>query len=339
MKLLKTIMILTVFCACKNTNSPETPKNTATEVDTLAEQQEQNVQDAILYTIVDKLRLRKTPGSKGQVLEQLKEGVPVIFMNEKTDYTEKIKLRDEWYEEPWLKIKSASGNIGWVFGGALTDMPPKEDISKTSYDDCEKNLVQSRNLERYHRCIEKIAAQELKAASKYIKATKDGYQVTLLSGETRNLVNSYGSEEDPDLRVYEYRHYLDKLGYFVFKIHRYEAGDYILMNDKFGYATPLAGMPRMSPDRKKILVTNADVDAGFEFNGIQLLEITDQGFQTVFEESMDNFAPHHPVWIDEKNIEFMLLSPEADQKRWKVKAKLSQDEQGEWALTINNRRE
>ncbi len=342
MKLLKTIMILTVFCACKNTNSPETPKNTAIELDTIAKEAGLEKRVSFLFSKVDKLRLREKPGSKGKVLEQISESEALIDLHEKTDYTEKIKLRDKWHEEPWLKVQSEKGNIGWVYGGAVSSEAPKADITKTPYDDCESAFAASRNAETYYKCIEKVAAEQLQKDARYIEKVKDGYVVTLLGGETRNLVNSAGdasADSERDFREYAYRYYLDKMGFFVFKIHRYEGGDYILMNDKFGYATPVPGMPKMSPDRKKILIWNADAEAGFEFNGIQLLEITDDGIETVFEENMNRFAPYNPVWIDDRNVELDFLSPDNEAEKFRVKAKLSMNDAYEWKLTINNVRE
>ena len=339
MKILQAIIFLTLFYSCKNTNSTETPKNPAKEVDTLVQDEPQKRERILLYADVDKLRLRKEPGAKGDVLEQIEEGEKLLFLNEKTDYTEKIKLRAQWHEEPWLKVESEKGNTGWVFGGAVTEEPAKTDPTKTPYDDCNVEFVKARNYEAWHTCYEKVAKQQLKKDARYIKKTETGYQVTLLSGETVNLVDNDDVDAEEDFRQYAYRYYLDKMGFFVFKIQRYEGGNFILMDDKFGYATPVYGMPKMSPDLKKMVITNADVVAGFEFNGIQLFEMGDVGIETLFEEEFSDFAPHNPVWIDDKNIVFDFLSPDSAQKKTQVKAKLSEDDNGEWNLTINNPRE
>ncbi len=339
MKILRIIVFLTFFYSCKNTNSTETPKDPSTEVETLVESKNEKQELQWFYSTVDKLRLREKPGTDAAVVEQIKEGAVLFFLNEETDFKEKIKLRNQWHEASWLKVKSESDREGWVFGGAVTKNPPKIDYTKMPYDACEADFVRDRNVQAYIKCQKEVAKNQLTKDARYIKKTSNGYQVTLLSGETKNLVNDNSLESESAFREYEYRFYLDKMGFFVFKIHRFEGGDYILMNDKFGYATPIYGMPKLSPDLNKIIVTNADVDAGFEYNGIQLFEMSDKGIETLFEEEFEHFAPHNPIWIDEKNIEFDFLSPESAPQKSRVKAKLSKNDAGNWKLTINNRRE
>jgi len=273
MKRLQTILFLTLFCACKNTNSSETPKDTTVEVDTLVQETVVEAEQVVFYATVDKLRLRKEANKSAAVVEQIKEGGKLFYLNEKTDKKEKIKLRNRWYEEPWLKVESEKGNEGWVYGGAITEVAPEEEVSK--------------------------------------------------------------------LPAYAYRYYLNKIGYFVFRIDRFEGGDYILLDDKFGYAMPIYGMPRLAPDLKKLVITNTDDGAGFEFNGIQLMEITDEGIdpEPLFEEKIEGFQPFNPVWEDERTVSFDFLSTDSERSKLKIKAKLSMNEEGEWNLSIKNRRD
>lgn len=44
----------------------------------------------------------------------------LIYLNEKSDFTEEVNLRGRVYNEPWLKVKLPGGEIGWVFGGGIT---------------------------------------------------------------------------------------------------------------------------------------------------------------------------------------------------------------------------
>jgi hypothetical protein len=339
MKAIQVIFFLILINSCKNTNSTETAKNSAVEVDTLVQEQAPVQEEILLYAAVDKLRLRKEPGSKSLVLEQIEEGGALIFLNEKTAFTEKEKIRDQWRDEPWLKVKAESENIGWVFGGAVIDEAPKEDLSKTPYDDCNARFVTNRDEGVLYDCYKKVAQQQLVNDARYIKKTDTGYQVTLLSGETRNLVNDNSDHSAEGFRQYEYRYYLKKLGYFIFKIYRFEAGDYIMMDDKYGYVASIYGLPKISPDLKKLVITNDGSDSGFEFNGIQLLEVGDEGVNTLFEDEFEGFAPYNPLWLDDKNISFDFLPRASEQENSQVKAKLSEDENGEWKLTIGNRRE
>lgn len=341
MKLLKTIIILTLFFACKNTNSTETPKNPPVEVDTLAKARSPKAEKIWYYATVDKLRMREEPNKNGLVLEQIKEGEQLLFLNEKTDETERIKLRDKWFVEPWLKVESEKGTAGWVYGGAVSLDLPKEKVSQTPYDACDAGYAKNQEYRIWFDCYEKVSKAQVKKDARYIKPTKTGYQVNLLGGESINLVNENGDKAGEDYREYYYRYYLDKIGYFVFRVQGYESGSFVLIDDKFGYAFPVNGMPRLSPDMKKLLISNSDGDAGFEFNGVQMLSITDEGLnpEPVFEEHVDFYQPLNPVWIDDKTVEFDYVPFYTTSDKKKLKAKLIERDNGEWDLRLVNLRE
>lgn len=72
-----------------------------------------------LYVTIDGLKVRKEPGLKGQMLEQLALYTPVTFLNQKTEWTQEISLGYEKVTDHWIKIKTAKGNVGWVFGAGL----------------------------------------------------------------------------------------------------------------------------------------------------------------------------------------------------------------------------
>jgi len=336
MKTLKILILLTFLCACKNTNSTETPKHPAIEVDTIPASEVKKEEVKTFYATVDQLRLRKTPDKKAAVLEKIKEGEALLFLGEESEKKEKIKLRNRWQEAPWMKVESQKGNQGWVFGGALSEQAPKEDFSKLPYDKCEAAYEKNQDNSAYFKCYEKIAKQQEKKDSRYIKPKETGYEVTLLSGEKRNLFNE--TEVEQELREYRYRYYLGKIGYFVFRINRYEAGEYILMDDKFGYAMPLMGMPRLAPDLTKLLVTNNDQGAGFELNIVQLFEIREEGLNPdpIFEEEVEQFQVLNPVWIDSSRVEMDFISFDYSDKKLNVKATLEEGEDGIWRLTYRN---
>lgn len=74
---------------------------------------------ATLYVTIDGLKMRKTPGLKGEVIEKLELYEPVSFLNKKSEKTEEISLGYEKVTDHWVKIKSRSGKEGWVFGAGV----------------------------------------------------------------------------------------------------------------------------------------------------------------------------------------------------------------------------
>ena len=327
MKAFQVLIILTlvILISCKNTNSDETPKHVPIVHDSIADLDSNFVE---IYVWVDKLRLRKAPKTKSEIIQELDEGETLLFLNEETAFTEKINLRGKIYEEPWLKVKTSENNIGWVYGGAIEYEKPEFKISPSPYEKCVVSFVESKNYKNYSNCTQKIKDQELRKDSRFITKTDTGFEIKLLSGETRTLQNSI--EENEDYREYEYLYYIEKLGYFVFRINFYEAGQFLMIDDKFGYSRPINGFPTPSPDFKHLITTNADAAAGFEYNGIQLFGFTSHGMEVFFEQEYEFYEPFLPEWIDEKTVQVELI-PVAFAKNKKRKTlTIQQNNEGKW---------
>lgn len=349
MRIVHFIMVFVVLFACKNTNSPETPKDSTKEVDSpvLADPRqpsskttaEDNILEEPYYVLVDKLRVRNVPGKKGKVLVQLPEGAQITYLGETSDFKDRIKLRDQYVEAAWLKIKTEKNIEGWVFGGAVTSQLPANYESRTPFDRCEMDFVENPNYDKYYACIEAKAKLEEQKDNRYIKAHNNGYSITLLSGENVNLENDLNPEYAEVYRKYSYRYHLDKMGYFVFQIDGHETTDFILMDDKYGYVNMFYGLPRMSPDRQHLLIVSFEAVDSDGNHAIRLLKRGDNGLESIFEESIVRFEPMNPQWLDANNIEFDFLTVSTDEKRQKVKAKLTQVEPANWQLNISNRRE
>jgi hypothetical protein len=328
MKVQQVLIFLTILIiiSCKNTNSDETPKEKLTLQDSTLIRDSNFVE---IFVWVDKLRLRKTPDRKSEILQELDEGETLLFLNEKSHFKEKVKLRGVIYDEPWLKVKTKNNKIGWIYGGAIKFEKPVFDYSPSPYQNCVSAFIKSKNREKYDKCTKKIKEQQLKKSARFITKTKTGYEIKLLSGETRTLQNS--PKENEDFRQYEYLCYIERLGYFVFRVNFYEAGQYLLIDDKFGYSRPINGFPEPSPDYKHLVTTNADAVAGFEFNGVQLFGFTDHGMEIFFEKEFEFYEPFLPKWIDEKTVQIQLIPVDfAKNKKSKILT-IQQNENGTWS--------
>lgn len=76
-------------------------------------------QGSKLYVTIDKLKLRKAPGLKGELLGELKLFEEVYYQNEVTDSTFEVNLGKELANEPYVKIKTTRGTVGWVYGAGV----------------------------------------------------------------------------------------------------------------------------------------------------------------------------------------------------------------------------
>jgi hypothetical protein len=79
----------------------------------------QELQLSRLFVTIDKLKLRKSPGLKGELLGELKLFDEVFYMNEVTDSTYEVNLGKEMANEPYVKIKTKKGTVGWVYGAGV----------------------------------------------------------------------------------------------------------------------------------------------------------------------------------------------------------------------------
>jgi hypothetical protein len=93
---------------------------------------EKEVEPTKMIVNIDHLRMRTTPGEKGEEVTRLKKGTVLFDLGEVSEFTTRIQLRGIWFDEPWLKVKTQENLEGWVYGGAVTyDMEnPTELASK-----------------------------------------------------------------------------------------------------------------------------------------------------------------------------------------------------------------
>lgn len=85
---------------------------------------------AQFQTAVADLRLRETAGEKGVIVAVLPKGAVLEDLGEVSDFTTRVTLRGIHYDEPWIKVKTAAGQVGWVYAGGLNFDPGQN--SKTA---------------------------------------------------------------------------------------------------------------------------------------------------------------------------------------------------------------
>jgi len=96
------------------TKKTEEPKNTEIKKDEVT-----NVEvtkNKILNINVDNLRVRTSPNLDAEKIENLPLNTKVEFLNEKSTDKTKVTIKGEEIDEYWYKIKTPSGNIGWIHG-------------------------------------------------------------------------------------------------------------------------------------------------------------------------------------------------------------------------------
>lgn len=72
-----------------------------------------------LYVALDDLKVRADPNLNGKILTELNLYDEVTFLNEVTNFEQEINLGFEVAKEPWVKIKTERGYVGWVYGAGV----------------------------------------------------------------------------------------------------------------------------------------------------------------------------------------------------------------------------
>lgn len=321
------LIIIILFFSCKdssNSNSSTTSPNVAATTDTLAKEPAKPAISEI-YTWVNELRMREEPTTNSPIVITLKEGEPLDYAGERSDFTEKISLRGTLFDEPWLKVTTKSGKEGWVYGGGVKFYKVGTDKSGTPYDDCFK-LAKNRKITQSRKCFERVQFRQLKDNASLVAASASGIDFKLLSGDQFSLSN-VGRDT-----VYDFRYYMKNMGFFIVLATYPNGSEYVLINDKSGELLRMKGYPKSSPKGNHVAGVGTDWKGmGSDFNGIQILSyVEDVGFQIVFEEIVEGYNPVTPKWVDDNTLQVTLLE-EANRRKSKV-AQLSRNETGEWRL-------
>lgn len=72
-----------------------------------------------LFVTIDGLNMRKEPNRKSPLVARLKLNEQVFFLNKKSEKPEEINLGLEKVTDYWVKIRTKSGEEGWVFGAGV----------------------------------------------------------------------------------------------------------------------------------------------------------------------------------------------------------------------------
>ncbi len=72
-----------------------------------------------VWTVTGDVKLRGTPGLDGKLLGKIPKGIQLTYLNVKTDKTQKLTVDGTEQDEPWLKVRTPRGTVGWVYGGVV----------------------------------------------------------------------------------------------------------------------------------------------------------------------------------------------------------------------------
>jgi Bacterial SH3 domain len=288
--------------SCKDTNSGESPKPSQQQLDSLklAQEQEQAAKAEVnIFAWVDKLRVREEPDANSKILVELNEGDSLVFLKEKTDFTQKISIRGKVFDEPWLKVRTRDNKTGWVFGGGVKFYAPKLTRQPALYDVCFELLKDYRQM-KFEECFKVEQAKQLQRTAGIVESTDEALSLRLLTGEKVVLENDTSSHRPVAHRFY---YYYPQMSCFVVEAIYEDGSDFLLIDDKSGKQVVTWGYPKPSPDNQQWVCSFiGDQEGPDKLGGIQILARGNNGLEVVWQEAT-NEEPHVPYWLGEDIIE------------------------------------
>jgi hypothetical protein len=127
LKRLSTILILSLLFACISC-STEKNKNEGPIKSNKSEEKK------FLKVIESNSKIRSTPDLEGAVIERAKQDMVLEYLKDSTSFTSTVRFNGKDVESRWYKVKTLSGNEGWISG-----------ICVLFFSDEENNQINSMN--------------------------------------------------------------------------------------------------------------------------------------------------------------------------------------------------
>jgi len=154
----------------------------------------------------------------------------------------------------------------------------------------DNSYERAKAIEAYQKDKEGSYFERLNESTLLIK--KDGNQITLHDDV----------DKDIHLRAYyNYHEYIKSIDCFLVHIQYWEGTEYALINLKTKEIKKIWGLPLISPDNKKLLITNQDLVSHYTHNGIQIIRVENNKFISELEIKLP-WGPSHAKWVGNTKI-------------------------------------
>lgn len=151
-RLLLYCTLLFLFASCSSKSSSETSSDAGSspQIESAPARVEGDKRARLLVD-ASEVRLRSEPGENGAVITTLSRGAVLYDMKEVSNFSTRIELRGQHFNEPWFKVEANDGTQGWVYACPLFfKMEKPHLLSSFLMDKKLEMLVGKHNAERLH---------------------------------------------------------------------------------------------------------------------------------------------------------------------------------------------
>lgn len=123
----------------------------------------------------------------------------------------------------------------------------------------------------------------------------------LNSGADSVLRNNWDENGDGGI-VFHYVQSCKDIDYWLVFISYYEGSEYLLMDKDDGNKIYVWGPPVVSPDKKHFITYSCDIEAAYDYNGIQLFEISGRKAILKWKKEINLWGPDEVRWKDDNTL-------------------------------------
>ncbi|MFA6449282.1 MAG: hypothetical protein WCX65_07445 [bacterium] len=174
---------------------------------------------------------------------------------------------------------------------------------KETNADLESKLC--KNISSVYACSQAIEKFQLKRFGKLVKRKNKRLYLNIDSNKQvviqDKILNKLQDNENDTL--YSFRSFDKDINVYEVEIQYYESGALLLVNKANGEQIEVIGHIKRSPDKKRIISYNMDLQAGFDPNGFQILKLSNNHFIKELDVELKNWGPSNAKWINKTEVE------------------------------------
>jgi hypothetical protein len=207
-----------------------------------------------------------------------------------------------------MKLKYSNGFLYCVLCLFALSCSAKDNDSKTIQDSITDTLV----LNTHTLYIDSITEQEynrLKDSKRIyhdstpVRKEKNELILNLEGNKKLVLKDSLSKSDNVDQVTYTYVGFLKEVGFYIIIAQYNETGEYLLINCKTGSKTKVWGLPKLSPNQKRIVSSSNAIGYDVMPNGIQMWEVSQNGeLKLEWEYQHTAWAPDDIAWANDSSI-------------------------------------
>ena len=145
-------------------------------------------------------------------------------------------------------------------------------------------------------------AKQIRRFSGKVSRSDGDLHLKLSSGSLITLTNS--KRDNERRKLYWFITYYQHTGYFLVQVRGWESLVYLMINASNGEILRISGIPIISRDLKRFVVTSLDLEAGYRPNRITIFRFEDEGIKQEWSKDYKASGPSDALWINNTVITY-----------------------------------